>query len=160
LIVAVLGFPRSGKSTWLAQRYSALRAQGRSFFVQRACPDGEGQWTFESKGGKELRVKGRFDPAFVAWVKSSALNLSRCFETVYLDCGGRQSQENAEILQVCDAAIIIGRTLEDLESWANWVKSIKPMPVTLYLSSLTPEGEVRYQEVVNQNADALEEVKA
>jgi CRISPR-associated protein Csx3 len=147
-IVAVLGFPKSGKSTWLAQQYNTLRSQGRSFFVQRACPDGEGHWTFESENGKALRVKGKFDPAFVAWVKESALGLAKTFKEVYLDCGGRQSAENAEILQVADAAIIIGRNLEDLESWANWVKSIKPMPITFYLSSLTEGGEVRYQEVV------------
>jgi hypothetical protein len=147
MIVAVLGFPRSGKSTWLAQQYAALRSQGRSFFVQRACPDGEGQWTFESKNGKELRVKGRFDPAFVAWVKESALGLAKVFQEVYLDCGGRQSAENAQILEVCDAAVIIGRSLEDLESWANWIKAIKPsIPLKLYLSSL--EGErVTYKEV-------------
>jgi CRISPR-associated protein Csx3 len=146
-IIAVLGFPKSGKSTWLSIQYTALRAQGRSFFVQRGCPDGEGQWTFESENGKDLRVKGQFDPAFVAWVKQSALNLARVFETVYLDCGGRQSQENAQILEVCDAAIIIGRTPEDLESWANFVRSVRgPIPLTFFLSSWDGE-RMSYQPV-------------
>jgi hypothetical protein len=104
-------------------------------------------WTFEAKNGKELRVKGRFDPAFVEWVKQSAIQLSKIFSIVYLDCGGRQSQENKEILEGCDMAIIIGKSPEDLESWANWVKSIKPMPTQLYLSILDKDGQVKYQEV-------------
>ena len=146
-IIALLGFPRSGKSTWLAQQYQILRSQGKSFFVQRACPDGEGQWTFESKNGKELRVKGRFDPAFVEWVKQSAVQLSKIFSMVYLDCGGRQSQENKEILEVCDMAIIIGKTPEDLESWVNWVKSVKEnIKTETYLSSYDG-NQIRYQKV-------------
>jgi CRISPR-associated protein Csx3 len=146
-IIAVLGFPKSGKSTWLSIQYTTLRAQGKSFFVQRACPDGEGQWTFESENGKALRVKGLFDPAFVSWVKQSALNLAKTFETVYLDCGGRQSPENAQILEVCDAAIIIGRMLEDLESWANFVKTVRgPIPLTFLLSSWDGE-RMSYREV-------------
>jgi CRISPR-associated protein Csx3 len=145
-IVAVLGFPKAGKSTWLAQMYSSLRAQGKPFFVQRACPDGEGMWTFESTNGKALRVKGKFDSAFVDWVKSSALNLSKSFETVYLDCGGRQSEENKEILGVADRAIIIGRTVEDIKSWAIFVKAVKNIPLKFYLSAL--EGDrVVFKEV-------------
>jgi CRISPR-associated protein Csx3 len=146
-IIAVLGFPKSGKSTWLAQQYQILRSQGRSFFVQRACPDGEGQWTFESKNGKEIRVKGKFDQAFVEWVKQSVIQLSKIFSIVYLDCGGRQSRENEEILTVCDAAIIIGRALEDIESWINWTRNVKAdIQIEAYLSSY--DGyEVRYQKV-------------
>lgn len=150
MIIAVLGFPKSGKSTWLAQQYNTLRSQGKSFFVQRACPDGEGQWTFESSNGKDLRVKGCFDPKFVEWVKTSALNLSKFFEIVYLDCGGRQSQENREILQICQGAIIIGRTLEDIENWVNFVKMANPALtiIATYLSSYD-NNEVRYKEVNN-----------
>ncbi|MHA1832373.1 MAG: hypothetical protein ACTSV7_00140 [Candidatus Baldrarchaeia archaeon] len=147
VIIAVLGFPKSGKSTWLSQQYNVLRSQGKSFFIQRACPDGEGQWTFESPNGKALRVKGKFNPQFVKWVKDSALNLAKTFETVYLDCGGRQSQENAEILQICEGAIIIGRTLEDIESWVNFVKNAnsKVSIIACYLSSWDGEKVVYKQ---------------
>jgi CRISPR-associated protein Csx3 len=148
-IIAVLGFPKSGKSTWLAQQYQILRCQGESFFIQRACPDGEGMWTFESKNGKEIRVKGKFDQAFVEWVKQSAIQLSKIFSIVYLDCGGRQSQENKEILQVCDRAIIIGGCLEDIESWLNWVKSVKEnVQIETYLSYYDEtQNQVKYQKV-------------
>jgi CRISPR-associated protein Csx3 len=148
-IIAVLGFPRSGKSTWLAQQYQILRSQGRSFFVQRACPDGEGQWTFESRNGKWLRVKGRFDPEFVEWVKQSALGLNKIFDMVFLDCGGRQSEENKSILGICDAAIIIGRSLEDIESWINWTRNVKAdIQIEAYLSYYDEtQNQVKYQKV-------------
>jgi CRISPR-associated protein Csx3 len=146
-IIAVLGFPKSGKSTWLSQQYKILLSQGKSFFVQRACPDGEGQWTFEAPNGKELRVKGKFDEQFVNWVKNSAINLNKVFDVVFLDCGGRQSPENKSILEVVDEAIIIGRTKEDLKSWENFVKSVKSIPIRFYLSYLNNNGEVNYKEV-------------
>jgi CRISPR-associated protein Csx3 len=154
-IIAVLGFPRSGKSTWLAQQYQTLRSQGKSFFVQRACPDGEGQWTFESRNGKSLRVKGRFDPEFVEWVKQSALGLNKIFDMVFLDCGGRQSEENEEILKICDRAIVIGRSLEDLQSWITWTRNVKPdiYQIEAYLSYYDEtQNQVKYQkvEVVSQ----------
>ena len=142
-IIAVLGFPRSGKSTWLSQQYQYLRSRGASFFVQRACPDGEGQWVFESQNGKSLRVKGKFDEVFVKWVVESAVNLAKVFQLVYLDCGGRQSEENRRIISIADEAIIIGKSLEDLESWAGFVRGVKNIPLKFYLSRVV-DGNIAY----------------
>jgi CRISPR-associated protein Csx3 len=148
-IIAVLGFPKSGKSTWLSQQYKILLSQGKSFFVQRACPDGEGQWTFESPNGKELRVKGKFDEQFVNWVKNSAINLNKVFSIVFLDCGGKQSLENKSILEVADEVVIIGRNEKDLKSWEDFVKSVKSIPMRFYLSYIE-NGEVNYKEVLEK----------
>jgi len=125
MIIAVVGFPRRGKSTYLSMLYVSLRRRGQSFFVQRGCPDGEGQWTFETEGGKSLRVKGEFTERFINWVIQSTRGLSERFERVYVDLGGRMSEENKRILREAgvDGVIIVGESVEEILEWVKFVRA-------------------------------------
>jgi len=126
-IIAVVGFPHSGKTTYLRKYlYNKLRSSGVSFFIQSANPDGEGQWTVESPNGRQMRPKGEWDNRFVDWIIKSIKNLAKVFDAVYLDCGGKQSPENQHILQFCDEVLIIAKNGDDAYSWYKFAKRSNP----------------------------------
>lgn len=137
MIIVVLGFPGAGKTTLINKYlYYRLLKEGRSFFVQRGCPDGEGVWTSETANGKELarQRKRKFDEKFIEWVLTSIDNLSKVFEIVIVDCGGKQSEENKRIISKADKAFIVARTKEDAESWRNFIMSVKKLDMIIVFS--------------------------
>ena len=151
MVVGVVGFPRRGKSTFLSRLYSDLRRRGQSFFVQRGCPDGEGQWTFETENGKSLRLKGEFTRDFVEWVIRSTRGLSERFERVYVDLGGRMSEENKRILREAgvDAVIVVGESVEEILEWVRFVKSVVEAEIFAILSKYDEEkGEMVFKPIV------------
>lgn len=137
MIIGIFGFPNSGKTvyTWEFIYYKLLK-DNRSFFIQRANPDGDRPLSSRGMAVGEQWLGGVFDQKFVNWVIESALNLSKNFEFVYLDTGGMQSQENQEIIKICDEAIVIGRNENDLKSWQDFIINTKKIPVKFYLSSI------------------------
>jgi len=151
MVVGVVGFPRRGKSTFLSRLYSDLRRRGQSFFVQRGCPDGEGQWTFETENGKSLRLKGEFTRDFVEWVIRSTRGLSERFERVYVDLGGRMSEENKRILREAgvDAVIVVGESVEEILEWVRFVKSVVEAEIFAILSKYDEEkGKMVFKPIV------------
>jgi len=154
MIVAVLGSPGAGKTTYLRKHlYPKLRKEGRQFFIQPANPDGEGQWTVES-GDRHSRPKRAFTQRFVDWVIDSAPNLEEQFGLVYLDCGGRESEENRRILQVCDEAVIVGRSEEELDVWEQFVTETKSMPLAFILSDVAGAGTGAFETVRRESRNA------
>lgn len=145
MIIAVLGFPGAGKTTLINRYlYYRLLRERRSFFVQRGCPDGEGIWTSECPNGKELarQHKRKFDERFIEWVLASIDNLSKIFDIVIVDCGGKQSDENRKIIAKADKVIIVARSKEDAESWRDFVVSIKSNIETYIVYSKLEDGSV------------------
>lgn len=99
---AFLGSPGAGKTYTLSRVYDRLAQKGDHFFVQRGCPDGEGEWTTAcGSRGKELARshKKRFTESFVNWVISSTVGITRSKKLVLLDLGGIPSKENEKIIR-------------------------------------------------------------
>jgi len=138
MIIGVFGFPNSGKTVYTWEFiYHKLLKEGSNFFIQRANPDGDRPLTSQGKSmRREQRIGGVFDEKFVDYVIKSALNLAKNFKIVYLDCGGMQSQENQRIIEICDEALVIGRNIDDLKSWQEFILTTKQIPIKFYLSSI------------------------
>lgn len=140
-IIAFIGPPHSGKSTVLHNIYNALRAEGRQFFLHRACPDGEGQWTLESENGVELArqhkraVTDFFDEQFVQYQVDAVRNLSKFFPLVLVDTGGKMSRENEAILRECTHYILLVSTSYPssvVEEWRRWAGGLGLQELAVY----------------------------
>lgn len=139
-VIAVVGTPHSGKSVFLGELYKFLRAIGASFFVQRACPDGEGQWSAESDQSlvKQIRKKGKFDQRFVEFQKVAIKSLKSNFDIVLVDLGGLPSDENRQILSVCDGYIGLWRPdlADRVAEWKKLLNELKIPPVAEFESAM------------------------
>lgn len=117
--VAVVGPPHSGKSVFLGGLCENLPRDKR--FLFRACPDGEGSWTWRSPEAAKYRRKGSFNPQIVDWYveKLRTINLA---PIVLVDVGGKMTTENRRILSEVDAAIILSGDLYAIEEWEAFCK--------------------------------------
>jgi len=112
-VVAFIGPPHSGKSTILYHIYSTLRRRHVRFFLQRACPDGEGIWTAETPGGRDIArqhkraVSQFFSDFFVQFQVNSIKQLAKTFQLVLVDTGGKMSDQNRWILAVCSHYVLL-----------------------------------------------------
>ncbi len=107
--IAVCGPPHSGKSVLIAKLYDFLR--NYSIFVQRACPDGEGQWSAESDPEivKKIRKKGEFDYEFIESQNKSIERLKEYFDVVLVDFGGLPTPDKESLLEICDCYILLDK---------------------------------------------------
>ena len=121
----MVGPPHSGKSVFLAALVTALKARGGKFFLHRACPDGEGMWSAESapETVSAIRRKGGFTPGFLAFTCQAIDGLAKCFPLVLVDCGGRRSGENAEILRHCTHAVVLSSQPMETAAWAEFCQA-------------------------------------
>lgn len=144
VIIFFSGLPKAGKSVTLGAIYDALRGQGRSFFLERICPDCEGMWTLATEKGTDraralknvLKNAGEFfSPAFVEAKQRAIQGLARCFDVVLCDMGGIPSPENAAFV---DAASCTGKEVRavvlhvrgtDPTPWVEWWKERGICPV-------------------------------
>lgn len=95
LKVVVAGPPHSGKSVFLGGLCENLPRTQRYLF--RACPDGEGTWTWKGNGAETHRRKGTFSQEIVDWYCQS-LKSCELAPIVLVDIGGRTSDENHRVL--------------------------------------------------------------
>lgn len=164
------GLPKAGKSVTLAALYRRLRLKNRSFFLERVCPDCEGIWTAESgddAGGIARAHKNRlkdagefFSPAFVEAKCKSLSGLARVFAHVLADMGGIPSAQNGQIVAAALATgadvrsvLMVPQNTDPAEWSAFWrSRRIEPLKVTTNFG-----GSIRYQELAEQYASALEE---
>lgn len=121
--VVICGPPHSGKSVFLQGLCQCLPRDMRYLF--RACPDGEGTWTWKSPEAAAYRRKGSFTGEIIEWYAGS---LARCnlAPVILVDIGGRITEENRRIL--CDgrvdAAIILSGTPERIPEWGIFLAEL------------------------------------
>jgi len=127
--IVIAGAPHSGKSVFIEGLSESLGNQVA--FVFRACPDGEGHWTYkgtDSNGveSSSLRRKGQFTNEVVDWYAQSLkeMNLS---PIVLVDIGGRTSLENRKVIVDGEIShyILLYSKEEQKEEWELWLDSLK-----------------------------------
>lgn len=110
-VFAVIGPPHSGKSVLVDELYHSLKKKNANFYLVRVCPDGEGMWSLATYPEKmaELRKKGKFTEEFIKSSIDRISNLSSQpdFDLVIVDCGGKISSANEQILNKCDYIIFL-----------------------------------------------------
>lgn len=119
--ILVVGPPHSGKSVFLGGLCQNLPRNQRYLF--RACPDGEGTWTYASDDAKQYRRKGSFTDDIVGWYVNSLRNCNLA-PIILVDVGGRCSEENRRIMAECDAAIILSGKIEAIAEWQDFCKTL------------------------------------
>lgn len=120
--VAIGGPPKSGKTCFLSGLCENLPRFSRYLF--RACPDGEGTWTYKSQTAAKYRRKGQFAPGLVDWYCQSLASCDMA-SIVLVDIGGRTSEENSRILREggVQFGIILSSTSEAIPEWENFFHS-------------------------------------
>jgi len=118
--VAIVGPPHSGKSVFLGGLCENLPRDKR--FLFRACPDGEGSWTWRSSEAAKCRRKGAFNPRIVDWYVEK-LRTSNLAPIVLVDVGGKITPENRRILSEVDAVVILSGALDAIEEWEAFANS-------------------------------------
>lgn len=119
--VVVCGPPHSGKSCFLYGLCKVLERQ--DYFLLRACPDGEGSWTYRSWAGAGLRKKGEFSQSFMDWVLNSLRNVHGV-PLVLVDVGGRRSRENEEIFRECQGFIVLSADEAEMDEWRRFGETL------------------------------------
>ncbi|MFZ2192659.1 MAG: CRISPR-associated protein Csx3 [Candidatus Moraniibacteriota bacterium] len=120
--IIVCGPPHSGKSVFLGGLCENLPRDQRYLF--RACPDGEGTWTYKGQGSEQYRRKGKFSQEAIDWYCQSLSNCDLA-PIILVDIGGIPSDENRRILaegKVTHAIIITGN-LEKIPEWEQFLKA-------------------------------------
>jgi len=119
--IAVVGPPHSGKSVFLGGLTKNLPRS--SYYLFRACPDGEGSWTYRSPSAAQYRRKGTFTQEIVDWYVQS-LKSCELADVVLVDVGGRVTPENQRILREggVSHAIILAGNLEAIPEWESFLK--------------------------------------
>jgi CRISPR-associated Csx3 family protein len=115
--VVVCGPPHSGKSVFISGLVGQL--DRRDYYLFRACPDGEGSWTYAEPDNARLRRKGGFTSEFVQWCVSS-LHENNLAPITVVDVGGRISSENRQIMAECDFAIILSGDPAQIPVWREF----------------------------------------
>lgn len=120
LVVAVGGPAHSGKSVFLNELYHRLREEMSSdVFLQRACPDGEGMWMYDTtpEVAQRVRVKGKFGEQFTDSVASSIANLRKGFRIVLVDLGGKLLPPNDLVLSESTHQIVLSSDEGETKKW-------------------------------------------
>jgi len=122
--ILIGGPPHSGKSVLIYSLTRALREAHISHYVLRACPDGEGDWAYQSPQDlvRAIRVKGEFTSQFthkvIAYLQNRPLPL-------LVDVGGKPTVEQEQIFAHCTHAVLLigdrdddpGAFDRDLQNW-------------------------------------------
>lgn len=155
MVVAVGGPPHSGKSVFLAALYVFLAARGIKFFLQRACPDGEGVWSAETDPRivAEIRRKGSFSQEFMLFTLKSIENLGKTVPLVLLDLGGRRTAENAEILKRSSYLIILSSKKEENDAWVEFARAEGCETIAIFESRLIKGMDGNLDNTVRSSVD-------
>lgn len=117
--VAICGPPHSGKSVFLGGLTKNLPRN--LYYLFRACPDGEGTWTYRGNGSERFRRKGQFTIEQVDWYCKKLKENSLAPLTI-VDVGGRITEENRRILSEggVDYAIILAAEIAHFQEWEDF----------------------------------------
>jgi len=133
--IVVGGPPQSGKSRFIAGLRGNFSRDEHYLF--RACPDGEGTWTYKSAEAASYRRKGTFSSENVDWYVQSLHNCTLA-PLVLVDIGGIPSDENRRICAECDMAIILcaSNKAEEIATWEKFFQSVGVEILTIVVSDL------------------------
>lgn len=144
--VIICGPPHSGKSVFFQGLTKLL--DRNSYFLFRACPDGEGTWTYrDERNSVELRRKGKFDQAFMKYVLEGLANCSVHAPLTLVDVGGVRSAENEAIFQACDAFVVLSSKDEETLAWREFGERLGLRCLALLRSDLHGEHSLESIEV-------------
>lgn len=117
--IAVVGPAHSGKSVFLG---GLMKNLGNKAYLFRACPDGEGTWTYMNNMAPKLRQKGKFTDEIVNWY-IRCIRESNLAPIMLIDLGGKISLENKRILTEAEIqyCIIIARSIELFKEWEDFM---------------------------------------
>lgn len=136
--VIIAGPPHSGKSVFIYGLCKLLRRG--SYFLFRACPDGEGSWTYRAEANNGLRRKGKFDRSFMDYVLSGLKNVaSSSVPLTLVDVGGERSAENEKIFAECDAFIVLSSSEDEMMKWRGFGQNAGLVCLALLRSDLHGE---------------------
>jgi CRISPR-associated protein Csx3 len=119
--IVICGPSHSGKSCLREGLKEAIRKQtGQAPYILTACPDGEGAWFYEAYSNnpdRARKLKAENISEFTSKYAEYAGNWVRDLSVpALIDCGGKISEENTQILKHATHAIVIaGDRLDKLE---------------------------------------------
>jgi CRISPR-associated protein Csx3 len=122
--ILIGGPPHSGKSTLTYRLRKALLDRQVSVYVQRAHPDGEGNWTTEAPRSVIAALRERAKRAWSETPDLAALasrDIAARHLPLLVDVGGMVSAENQMIAAQCTHAILIASDPALLEPWRELV---------------------------------------
>lgn len=139
--IMVGGPPHSGKSVLIYNLTQQLRALEVDHYVVRACPDGEGDWSYEADAPtvRQIRVKGTFTANFVEQVVNA---LENRLLPLLVDVGGRPQPDQEAILAACSHAILIAADEGQLATWRALADRLAIPVIAELISSLTDADDV------------------
>ncbi len=121
-VISIGGPPHSGKSVFVSELFRKLGALfSKDVFLERACPDGEGQWSSESdaKHVQLIRRKQAFSDEFVKAKCNSIERLGSHFRITLVDLGGKIAPDTHQLMTRSTHCILLGRSDDDLDPWAD-----------------------------------------
>jgi len=131
IAIAIIGPPHSGKSVLIhkIRQQIANYIDGvflqRNFYILRACPDGEGNWSDEvdSSYVKLLRYKNKFNDSFVNKILDHLSSISQSKKLILVDCGGIIDKYNQMIWNLCTHTIIVSNNNSLISEWRGAAKA-------------------------------------
>lgn len=144
--VVICGPPHSGKSVFLQGLCKLLPRN--MYFLFRACPDGEGSWTYrDERNAPELRHKRKFDQAFMKYVLEGLANVSLHAPLTLVDVGGVRSAENESIFRACQAFVVLSSKDEETLAWKQFGEGLGLTCLALLKSDLHGEHTIESSEI-------------
>lgn len=142
--VLIGGPPHSGKSVLAYHLSQLLRQRKVDHYVVRASPDGEGNWFQEGDADsvRVLRHKGTFSQEFTDAVRHDIANRQL---PLLVDGGGRPTQPQEAILNVCTHAILIAANVDDLGWWRDAAERNGLMIIAELVSTLDGEDALQQE---------------
>lgn len=144
--VVICGSPHSGKSVFIGGLQANLPRE--SYYTFRACPDGEGSWTYRDETTASYRRKGQFTPEFTAWC-CNVLSKPEIAPITLVDVGGRMSEENAQIMSKCTHAIILDNNVEMIEQWVLFAQKCNLQVIAKLHSDYNGHSDSIYGDVMS-----------
>lgn len=153
--ILVGGPPDSGKSIFSNALRVALKQRypKKTIYLHRASWDGEGNWTYEERGGEEERGRGggkselikrlvtsnefrihenpktaKLIPDYFRYHARTVENLRAITDCLIVDVGGLPQIEKQPLVQQCTHYIVISKSAEAVEDWhglcGKWVRPL------------------------------------
>ncbi|MCX7955479.1 MAG: CRISPR-associated protein Csx3 [Bacteroidales bacterium] len=148
-VIVFVGPPHSGKScllfilhNYILNKFSDI--YNNSFYILRACPDGEGNWcaTVPDSILKEFRYKQEFNDNFLKSVIECLENLKKNKNLIFVDCGGKIDKKNQQIWNNCTHAIIVSNNENDIPLWEGAIMASELSLIAKIKTDLSGENKI------------------